>query len=122
MVGCEMMAVGTLNKVDEPLMQFTGFLDNEGVEIYFGDIVDFNFIDPNDPSQDWNGTALIVKTMGHGVGLMFDYVREGDEQLVYAVDDGGVIEDLWIDPDMWTLQVVGNQFANPELLNNKDNG
>ena len=94
------------------LMQYTGLKDNNDVEIYFDDIVKIHF---KDPGESYRGTALIAETLSYGVGLLFDFSLENSEK-VWAVDQGGVMSDLWEDIDLWDIEVIGNIYENPELL------
>lgn len=98
---------------DLDLTQFTELLDKNGKEIYFGDIVKFDFTDKK-ASENEMGTAVIWETMNGGVGIMRDHGSE-DPWLVHAVI-GGFITDLWEDDDLWTVEVIGNIYQNPELL------
>ena len=83
--------VTDLNKIDFELMQFTGLLDKNGKEIYEGDIVD----------------GVIYKDGSIHIGLIiFDY------NAWRIVTKGKSLElDL-----TEKLQIIGNKFENPELL------
>jgi len=105
----------TLHKNDYEIMQFTGLKDKNGVEVYFDDIVKFCFHDENDENSMYEGTAVITESITYGVGILFDY-DEWPYQKVWAVIEGGVIEDLWEDDNLWTVEVIGNIYENPELL------
>lgn len=96
------------------VMQYTGLKDKNGKEIYFDDILKFSFHDVDDEDENYGGTALVAETMNGGAGLLFDFLEEENE--VYAVSEGGQIEEMWPDDDLWTFEVVGNCFENPELL------
>ncbi len=95
-----------------PKMQFTGLLDKNGKEIYFDDILEYSF-DDADASE--GGTALVVRTMNNGAGIQTDY-KDPEPQIRFAVQTGGEIQDLWDDPELWTTEVIGNIYQNPELL------
>ena len=99
---------------DLVLMQYTGFEDKNGKEIYFDDVVKFSFHDKDCPEENYGGTAVIDTTMSNGVGILYDF--DCDRSKVVAVDDGGEMEDLWEDDDLWTVEVIGNIYENPELL------
>ncbi len=99
------------------VMQYTGLQDKNGTDIYFDDVVRFQFHDKRNPDANWFGTALITKKMGGGAGLLSDEDdRKHHESEVHAVDEGGTIQDLWEDEDLWTVEVIGNRHANPSLI------
>jgi len=80
------------------LMQFTGKKDKKGNEIFEGDILRVKE-HPDFPS--WGG-----------VGFVF---WDNDEQsYFYGVKDGW--SDLLCTPDEKQLEVIGNIYENPELL------
>jgi uncharacterized phage protein (TIGR01671 family) len=97
------------------LMQFTGFLDSKGKEIYFDDIVRYAFFDPDNEGSYEAGTALICETMSNGVGLLYDYKASAPDK-TWAVAEGGLIQEYWDDEDLWTIEVIGNRFENPDLI------
>ncbi|MDE1767155.1 MAG: hypothetical protein KGI27_12925 [Thaumarchaeota archaeon] len=109
--GKEREVVAATTYSDEILMQYTGLKDKNGKEIYFGDVVEMAFKDEEDVYQ---GTALIVETMSGGAGILFDY-SINDE--IVAVEEGGEIQDVWEDGTLWEIEIIGNQFENPELIN-----
>lgn len=73
-----------------PIMQFTGLHDKNGVEIYFGDILDFD-------EREWGGPFKpeVLKF----TGSFFDWPYSGSA--------GDVCE---------YRQIIGNIHENPELL------
>lgn len=83
------------------LMQFTGLLDKNGKEIYESDIIDYVI-------QEYNGGVYVERTERREVtysdGCFWFVSEKGDEAL------GAV----WREDD--ELEVVGNQFEHPELL------
>jgi len=101
------------------LMQYTGLKDRHGRDIYFDDIVRFRFSHPDDPNEDWSGTAVITETMNGGAGLLFDWNES--RSAVHAVTEGGEIEEVWPDDSLWRIEVIGNVWESPELINRKDN-
>ena len=97
------------------IMQSTGFRDKNEKLIFAGDIVKFHFHDEED---SYGGTAIIVDSLNNGVGIMYDWlgyscVRADD---VFAVDEGGIIEEYWDDKELWSIEVLGNIYENPELI------
>jgi uncharacterized phage protein (TIGR01671 family) len=100
---------------DIELLQYTGFKDKNHQDIYFGDIIKYSFTDVDNKDNNEQGTALINRTMNNGVGILRDY-NSDDTYHVWAVDCGGVMSDLWEDKDLWTIEVIGNIYQNPELV------
>lgn len=109
--------------VDTWIVFDTGIKDQDGKDIYFEDIVEFSFTDKQTPGSDYHGTATITKTINRGVGIWYEYDNpdmNDDGEEVHAVLEGGLVEDLWEDSDLWTVKVIGNTYENPELLNKKE--
>jgi uncharacterized phage protein (TIGR01671 family) len=96
------------------VMQYTGFNDKNGKEIYFDDIVAFSFVNRDDVSDNYSGTAAICRTSSNGTGILFDDTDFPGE--VIAVLCGGEISDYWEDEDMWTIEVIGNVHKNPNMV------
>jgi len=103
------------NQNDYTLQQFTGLTDKNGKDIYFGDIVTVAFHDKTDPTADFRGTATISETINFGVGILYDFAGDVLDEIM-AVDEGGQIEDVWEDEELWTIKVIGNIYENPELI------
>jgi len=103
----------TYDKDSTIIMQFTGILDKKDNEIYFGDIVKINFHD-YEHKEMFRGTATIVRTLSNGAGIMYDCDDACSD--IWAVQEGGIIEDLWQDEDLWTLEVIGNIHENLSLI------
>lgn len=91
--------------------RFIGIIDDFGKDIYFEDIISFGFVDEYDPSNSFHGTARVCSTMNGGSGIQFEMV----DGAAVACDEGGEIRDLWIDPDMWHLRVIGDTYRNKVL-------
>ena len=107
-----------LNGVSVELLEWTGLMDKNEKEIYFDDIVRFSFHDIHNIDElliNYEGTALITETMSFGVGIMHDK-EEGGGDKVIAVKEGGLIEEIWDDKSLWTFEIIGNRYENPELL------
>lgn len=96
------------------VMQYTGMKDSGGQEIYYEQVVNFYFRDPKDNTQNWGGKAVVTRKMSGGVGLLFDSI-EGQAEVV-PVLEGGVVEEFWPDYDLWTIEVVGDIYRNPDLV------
>lgn len=99
-------------------MQYTGLKDKKGKEIYFDDILQISFADG--AHEEWDGTALVTHTMNGGAGVLYDTNADTSRlPTVHAVSHGGEIQDLWEDDELWTLEIIGNIYENPNLLTNE---
>lgn len=91
------------------LMQYTGLKDKNGKEIYEGDIVE---------TQDQNN---IIKFQ-HGcfmlIGLHEDEYERNYSRLYHYLEDATIpnIRESRFDGVSTVLQVIGNIYENPELL------
>lgn len=95
------MKVGWVSK-DCILMQYTGLLDKNGVEIYEGDILDF----PDCSYSD--GTGEYDDEISRGV------VEWDNELAMYSLTNRMTVDMENFD---WSeSEVIGNIYQNPELL------
>lgn len=91
-----------LNQKDYVLMQYTGLKDKNGVEIYEGDILkrEVGHIDHWDEGQpvftrEWKNSAVVYRAPSFKMdaSITIDYINEKE------------------------VEVIGNIYDNPELLN-----
>lgn len=88
------------------IVEFTGILDKQGVDIYDGDIVvinDTNFEDDDDQIP-WQ-----IKKMDGAFVLFYS-----DDDYYYF--DKNIDSFLHGFPDGWEIEVIGSIYENPELL------
>ncbi len=101
-------------------MNSTDMDDDDGREMFFDDIIEFEFHDNRvknrTPNSHYGGTAIIVETMNNGVGILYDYLDNEDPHSKCIAGGGGIIEDVWDDSELWTFRVIGNSHQNPKLL------
>lgn len=92
---------GQLNNTDEVFMQYTGLKDKNGKEIYEGDVVEYD-----------NGTK--AKVIFHDGGFCgYDgYATCSDEAYLRLSPEETPFDGLEFE-----VEVIGNIYQNPELLN-----
>jgi uncharacterized phage protein (TIGR01671 family) len=110
---CWLSDVAVRNAVFEPhpqyaVMQFTGLLDKNGVEIYEGDILEYQPNDDGvgnvyDPTETWDRYLVQWKDRG------FVAAWTKDAELKNRDNDG-------LNSTQDDIAVIGNIYENPELL------
>lgn len=104
----QLVAPKTNNDPEIQIMQFTGLLDKNGVEIYEGDIL------CNDTYKTWEWRGVVK--FSHGVFGVEWLANEKDQSMVGSFGQKHNLRRL--DDDIIERQIViGNIFENPELLN-----
>ncbi|MBV1928627.1 MAG: YopX family protein [Gammaproteobacteria bacterium] len=106
----------TLSIAQFELMQFTGLTDKNGVDIYEGDIVSFHV--------DWIGQPnkqVIFDKDFHSYVLLSGeekrWVAKGSNHFKYwSTDEDNIY--LLHEADSYDVEVIGNIYENPELLEN----
>lgn len=98
------------------LMKYTGLNDEDAHPIFFDDIVIFTCNDRDINGDLETGTALIIETMSFGAGIIREKDPENLFDMVVAVDQGGYINEIWEDDDIWRFKVIGNRWQNPDLI------
>ena len=88
------------------LMQYTGLKDKNGVEIYEGDII-----------KDSSGMLMIVEWDSRVCTSMFIFKVINT---IGHIKAGRIVNThVWITSDDNDIEVIGNIYENPELLNTK---
>ena len=82
------------------LMQYTGLKDKNSVKIYEGDIVDFGV------------TTNIKEVVFEGESASFRVYE-------YLYEQGSSLAEKWFLDDCSDIEVIGNIYKNPELLESK---
>lgn len=83
-------------------MQYTGLKDKNGKEIYEGDILEFSTFDYN--GADTQHIGVVYWCDGE---FLVDGTQKGDDDEVFSLS--------WVFQDS-ELEVIGNKFENPDLL------
>ena len=93
---------GFKHECDVVLEQFTGLKDKDGVDIYEGDILAFNYFDDDDDEI----YSVVFGVHGYSKTVGFHCI---DANLELSSFYGGI-------PDCDAIRVIGNIHQNPELL------
>lgn len=84
-------------------MQYIGFNDEDDVEIYEGDIVHWEF-------DDETNEAKPIHFCGESV------VQYSDFSAAFQLVDDNEVQDFWNDKELWSFEVIGNVYENPDLM------
>jgi hypothetical protein len=105
------------------LMQYVGWEDKTGKEMYFGDIIKYQTFYDDEPNE--SGTAILIRGMNCGVGIQ----RSIDQSsIMFANDESnyvfhtyadldGIGTDFWQDENIFDVEVVGNIYEDAHLIN-----
>lgn len=100
---------GVIAVKDETVGQFTGYKDDEGQEIFEGDLIRYQYED-YDAYTGWRGLREVTDE------VVFEY---GSFRLKNTYPF--YIDRLW-DMNNPKVEVIGNIWDNPELIKTDDNG
>lgn len=89
--------------------QFTGLHDKNGKDIYEGDIVRWEYKD-HDAYTGWCGIQKRI------CKVVFEYGSFRIDAYPYHL---GSCEDFYEEPETYGLEIMGNVYDNPELLESK---
>lgn len=112
-VGEEEWELNQLKLEDVEIMQFTGLLDKNGVEIYEGDILEF--VSPAVEALSAEARALLPEG-----SLVHPSLLNGRKELssFLEVKIPDIYIAVWCGSDVEYSEVVGNIYENPEPLKN----
>lgn len=101
---------------DDPIMQYTGLKDKNGVEIYEGDIIKASWSNINETDRPDLWTYMVVK-FGNGYVDASDYEDFSVEIIGFYCDcikgcDKQPKSLLYYE----NIEIIGNIYENPELI------
>ena len=100
-------------------LQFTGLEDKNGKKIFEGDILKWAFHDLDAIVKfcgpTYEGGLAEVEYQEFSMAFRLSVTR-----FVAEPYQGPDTFELWNDPDLWTVEIVGNIYENPELLVRKE--
>jgi hypothetical protein len=107
------------------LMQFVGFKDKQGKDIYYGDIIKYTITwDEEQGDINERGTAIIIRGMNYGVGIQRSYEKRieldkatNQHYMPTYADYLGEGMDIWEDEDIFDIEVLGNVYENEIFIN-----
>jgi len=98
------------------LMQYTGLKDKNGKEIYEGDIVRILYTDWASQPYGDNKTLQEYKNSISKIGTVIYHINLFCIEFVYG---NGSFTDSIIPGKHGEIEIIGNLFENPELINSK---
>lgn len=119
--GEDNVIVSNVINSDNMFMQYIGWDDKNGNNIFYGDIV--KYIARWDYDENEMGTALIHRFTNNGAGFLRVIADVEpfwiNNRLFYSTyaSWNGILENIWYDEDTFDMEVVGNIFETPDLIN-----